>query len=335
MKKNLLIFTHGGGRLANQMTNHAHLIAFQREYHESFDVMNLAISAYSSLFQKMQSKKIQYISEGSKRLQFFSTIIGLFVASREVKKKTLFNQIIRFIHTIFFLLPFSQSIKYGTVPNYLPFLPGKSVSNLDLGKDESILILKRKNITALAGWPIRSWKLFEKHQNLIRSSFTISDKYKINAEKFIAELRQKYDFLIGVFIRQDDYRYWAEGKYFFETDQYIDWMRQVEILFPQKKTGFVIASNEKQEFEQFHSPNIHFSTGLVPEKGIFIESFAELSLCDYIMTPPSTYGVWAAFLGDKPIIPLYERNQTIVKEDFLKNNLFDSLHHPHMSVSIK
>jgi hypothetical protein len=62
---------------------------------------------------------------------------------------------------------------------------------------------------------------------------------------------------------------------------------------------------------------------------------AELSQCDMIMTPPSTFGVWAAFLGDIPILPLCDPSQVVSKQNLLYNNIFDAVFHPEMSVLVK
>jgi hypothetical protein len=163
----------------------------------------------------------------------------------------------------------------------------------------------------------------------------VSKEYGQNAAAFIYTLRQEYQILIGVLIRQDDYRTWAEGKYFFETKQYVEWMRQVQDLFPGKKVGFVIASDEEQRREEFQPLPVHFSTGAKLGNAPFIESFAELAASDYIVTAPSTFGIWAAFLGNKPIIPVYQKGQVIEQKDILYRHLFDSIVHPHMSQSIK
>ncbi len=54
-----------------------------------------------------------------------------------------------------------------------------------------------------------------------------------------------------------------------------------------------------------------------------------------IMTPPSTFGVWAAFLGDIPILPLCDPSQVVSKQNLLYNNIFDAVFHPEMSVLVK
>jgi len=43
------------------------------------------------------------------------------------------------------------------------------------------------------------------------------------ATEFIAGLRTWHDLVIGVQIRQSDYRTWHQGRYYFPTDRYVAW----------------------------------------------------------------------------------------------------------------
>ncbi len=90
-----------------------------------------------------------------------------------------------------------------------------------------------------------------------------------------------------------------------------------------------------QSFEIVQTANVNFATGIAVGKGHYLESMAELSQCDMIMTPPSTFGVWAAFLGDIPILPLCDPSQVVSKQNLLYNNIFDAVFHPEMSVLVK
>jgi hypothetical protein len=75
VKKKLIIFTHGGGRLANQLTNYAHLFAFWTENKEEFDVINLAFGPYSELFENIKSSTVGYLPENHGR---FTLTISIF-----------------------------------------------------------------------------------------------------------------------------------------------------------------------------------------------------------------------------------------------------------------
>lgn len=335
MKKKLIIFTHGGGRLANQLTNYAHLFAFWTENKKEFDVINLAFGPYSELFEKSKSSTVGYLPENHTRYSMIISVFKQFMVSRENNTRTVVNQVIRLFHLLFGLLPGIQSIKKGVAPNYLPFLFGRRIDSLDFHSVISMEQLRAAEVTLLAGWPIRSWQLFEKHQDEIRHFFSVNRIYRDNADAFIADIRGQKNVLIGVLMRQDDYRIWNDGRYFFRSEQYAEWMIQLTRIFQGKNVGFVLASDEEQSREVFSELPVFYSTGQKLGSAHFIESFTELSQCDFVMTPPSTFGIWAAFLGNIPIIPVYEQGQILSEEQFLRRNLFDAIVHPHMSVSLQ
>ncbi|MFT7029901.1 MAG: hypothetical protein ACI83W_001150 [Marinoscillum sp.] len=334
MKKSLVIFTHGGGRLANQIINHAHLIACQETNKESIEVINLGMGPFNGLFEAMLANGIPTMPRELKRMSNFRKLIAKIVEPRDYRM-SLFNQVLRFIHMVALLLPWLQSVKIGSAPGYLAFLPGKTFKKMDLGDEETLTLLQNRRITLIAGWPIRSWDLFKLHQRSIREAFRIKQEYAQNAVRYISEIRSKHDLVIGILMRQDDYRTWVGGKYFFENEIYHRWMKEIEGIFSNESVAFVIASDEKKNLEDFSQVTAYLCTGQAVGSSHFIESMAELSLCDYVMTPPSTFGVWAGFMGDVPVIPLCAKDQKLDKSQFLNNHIFGCLDHQDMSISVK
>lgn len=75
--------------------------------------------------------------------------------------------------------------------------------------------------------------------------------------------------------------------------------------FPSQNVGFVIASNEPQDESLFSDDIFNFTTGIAGGSGHYMESFTELSLCDEILMPPSTFSLFAAVLGACPVVPLH------------------------------
>ncbi|MEQ9298911.1 MAG: alpha-1,2-fucosyltransferase [Cyclobacteriaceae bacterium] len=334
MTKPLIVFTHGGGRLANQMINHAHLVAFQAANAGKLEVINLAMGPFTSLFESFYQGEIPSVPLDIKRANWFRKIMSKVVAPREYKMSA-YNQILRLLHLFGVVLPGFQSIKVGIAPGFLAYLPGQTFKQFDLSSDAVKSIVFGCKVSLFAGWPIRSWKLFSLHQQSIRKAFQIKNVYADNANQFIKEKRKGHELVIGVLMRQDDYRTWKSGKYFFENEVYYQWMNEVIRIFYDQRVAFIIASDEKKDMVEFKAITAFLCTGQAVGSSHFIESMAELSMCDYVMTPPSTFGVWAAFMGDVPIIPLFEREQKIEESQFLTHHIFDCIDHPHMSISIK
>jgi hypothetical protein len=335
--KNLIVFTHGGGRFANQLFSYAHLIAFLAENDYKYDLINLSFWPYAHLLENT-SKNLACTFPTKhnqwKALQKTRDLLQGF-PDKIANSGRIRNNIARLLYNYAALNSDIQSIIAEDVSG-LKDIPGKQTDKFDLNNPEDVDLLNQAKFTLLAGWKVRSWILVEKHQQTIRECLALKESHTATATKFIQELKQKYDYLIGVLIRHYDYRFMLEGKYFFETQQYVNWIQQAQDLFgTSSKVGFVVASDEPQDFELFKHLNVNFATGIAGGKGHYLESMAELSQCDMIMTPPSTFGVWAAFLGDIPILPLYALSQVVSKQDLLYNNIFDAIAHPEMSVLVK
>jgi hypothetical protein len=200
--------------------------------------------------------------------------------------------------------PDAQSI-IGGKPHALFSIPGDQYDSFDLTDDENVDRLRSKDLTLLAGWGVRCWPLVIKHLSTIRTHLTPGEEHLSVAHSFITPLREKHDKLVGVLIRQGDYRTWNDGKYFFESSRYKELMEAYAAKFPSQDVGFVIASDEQQDEEVFADDSFTFATGEAVGPGHYVENFAELSLCDEVLTPPSTFSVFAAILGESPVIPLH------------------------------
>ena len=334
--KKLIVFTHGGGRFTNQLISYSHLIAFILENQHEFDLINMAFWPYAHLLEMTSSDLLCRLPTQHNRwrqLENLRASLNALPAKLSVRAR---SNSIRVLYAYGTISPGIQTIIAKETLGFR-YCFGKKIDGLDLANFDDISLLNQAKITFLAGWGIRSWSLFKKYQPTIIKYLAIRKRYTDIAKNFVESLRNKYDFLIGILIRQGDYRKYKQGRYFFETEQYIRWMVQAKEIFSttSSKIGFIVASDEPQEWEKFKDLNVHFATGIAGSQGHYAESMAELSQCDMVMTPPSTFGVWAAFVGNIPILPLYKTSQTISKANLLNNHIFDAIVHPHLSVAVK
>ncbi|MDP4116658.1 MAG: glycosyl transferase family 11 [Bacteroidota bacterium] len=333
MQKTTIIFSHGGGRLANQLTNFAHFISFYEEYKNKFDIINIAFAPYAEYFESTKNQGLSLNEENPTPNKKFKVIQKLFLLKSR-SSRILRKVLIKGTHLLYGILPGKQSIIVGDYPNHYSMLLGRKFTMFDINNPDMIKILSSHQETIIAGWPIRSWELFEKHKDIVRSKFKFVKEIDNRAESCINEIRTGFDMIVGVFIRQTDYKRWLNGKYYFSGNMYAKWMKEVENLFPDKKIVFLISSDQKQDLSLFTGLNVRFVTGNPFGDDPFIINFAELSKCDYILSPPSTYGAWCSFLNNIPLICVYNSNQSITNMDILENNIFEAFKHPFMSEAI-
>jgi len=118
--------------------------------------------------------------------------------------------------------------------------------------------------------------------------------------------------IIGIHIRRGDYILHEDGKYFFDDTVYLDKMRQVatQIGSNVKFLLFTNDTNINKDFYQQAFSEVLFSD--CPP----IEDHYLMSQCDYLMGPPSTFNMWASYMGDVPLYHIYEATATILLKDF-------------------
>jgi hypothetical protein len=157
----------------------------------------------------------------------------------------------------------------------------------------------------LIGWQFRAPVWFDKHAQVIREYFRPTPELCNRVDDVITRARLECDLLVGVHIRQGDYKDHLDGKFHYETAEYVQWMRRMQELMPDKRVGFLICSNVQQRSADFE--------GLCwtsPDGHIVVDMYS-LAMCDYIVGPPSTFSQWASFYGQVPLCMLRERGQEI------------------------
>lgn len=340
-----LIYTTGGGRLGNQLLNYANLLGFSLE-HPEFDVVDLAFTPYLETYGtnlKLADIKSAAISGKWNFIVSFSwggNKIRRIVPDRLWNQSKLqfllglWNQSrLQFLHGIATYSDHAQSIIGGN-PHTPLQLCGDRFESFDLTRSERLQRLKSRQVSVVAGWGVRAWSLVDKYRDEIRTTLQVGGEYMSPARVYVEELRSQSDILVGVLVRQDDYRSWNDGRYFFDSETYRHLLDEFADEYKGETVTFLIASDEEQPRTLFPEDQFAFATGEAVGQNHYLESFAELSLCDVVMTPPSTFSTTAAFLGNVPVVPLYNG----VKSDgweYLESPLLDSLDHPEMSESVK
>ncbi|WP_432631472.1 alpha-1,2-fucosyltransferase [Brachyspira sp.] len=125
---------------------------------------------------------------------------------------------------------------------------------------------------------------------------------------YIYEKFKNYDIKVGVHIRRGDYRGWNNGKYYYEDEVYNDKIEQFSNLFKDKKILFILFSNEDITLKPKHD--------YIISKCDWYEDHYLLSLCDYIIGAPSTFTIWASFIGNVPLMHILNRDDKVDLNSF-------------------
>jgi hypothetical protein len=193
-------------------------------------------------------------------------------------------------------------------PIKFPFIKAITLDwedELELDDPEFLKLTQATKVILAQGWLFRANASFAKHADAIRDFFRPVAPVQANVDALIKRARANRDVLVGVHIRQGDYRTFQGGRFFHETEGYVQLMDRVRQFFPGKQIRFLICSNVKQEEEKFAAFDFTFGTNH------FVEDMYAFAQCDYLVGPPSTYTMWASFYGRTPLFMVDDLSREI------------------------
>jgi hypothetical protein len=319
-----VIYTHGAGRLGNQILRFAHWMAWAREHAGQVEVLDLAFWPYADYFALWREHPGCVFPERRSRADRLARRNAALPSwMRELCGKR--DGLMRAVHATGRIRPGWQAIS----PD------GASGGNIDLDDPAFLARVKQSAVTTCQGWRIASWRLFARHEAELRECFRPAPEFGRRAQEFMTPLRARYDVIAGLLIRQSDYRTWANGRFYFPTSTYVGWIRQLLDLHPGRRVAVVVASEERQDPALFGGLPCHFATGCVGVGGHWFENFAELALCDFVISAPSTFGAAAAFVGAAPLWPVVVADQVLALGQLLNDGMVGAARHPIFSQSVK
>lgn len=203
---------------------------------------------------------------------------------------------------------------YNNYEKVMSRLYGANFRTRNKGKIEKKKVaMSGRGIHILDNWYYRDYESLFKHREEICLAFSPVKEHGKKVDAFVADIRKKYSeyALVGVHIRRGDYKFWRDGKFYFDNETFNRWMTELQESTNQKLC-FLLFSNEPIAAAEFSNGSINILKG--PDHPIL--DLYVMAQCDYIMGPPSSYSWWAAFYGGKKYLTMYSRDQHICAEDF-------------------
>lgn len=211
--------------------------------------------------------------------------------------------------------------------NFLTYITVKYLAKLGLmpivgfhdeGEDTAAKereMLRRRNVV-VEGWYVRFYDLFLKYKGEIINLFAFKSDILSKTKAYIDEnTADGKKINLGVHIRRGDYKTWKDGRFYFDDDTYIGYIRQFAELHPGSNINVFICGNDptldKDKYAgSLQGMNVRFPAG---NPG---EDLCLLSECDFIMGAPSTFSLVAAMYHDRPLCWLYDKGRTLSQSDF-------------------
>jgi hypothetical protein len=300
----LFIIGRGSGRLANRLVLFANFVAHAEEH--GHRLVNVTFHPYANLFETTRRDfYCRYPATTGRSL--FDAVPGV---AEKIRRLQLFPKAVRYASKLNQAIPL-----FGKKVVTLREFHGREVTLLDDQWVEGRIAGAR--IVFAYDWRFRSPNAVQKHAAKIRAYFRPLSEIEKASREAIQQIRQKADVVIGVHVRQGDYRIWKKGKFLFETERYAAWMRSVETQFPGRRVAFLVSSDEPRSREEFGDLSVEIVEGTA------VEALFALAECDFIFGPPSTFSQWASFYGDVPLLQLWTGNDALRMERFEVSRLLE------------
>ena len=116
---------------------------------------------------------------------------------------------------------------------------------------------KKNHIHLLNSWEYRNYNnSFIKESDFIKSIILPNNLSKKIAEDNINLFRKNFEIIVAVHIRRGDYKFFYDGKYYFNDSVYFEKMLDIQSIFSHVKVGFAIFSNEHVNIANYNKLNV-------------------------------------------------------------------------------
>ena len=167
-----------------------------------------------------------------------------------------------------------------------------------------------RQLGLVQGWQHRAdSRYYPEVMEAIRMMFRPDEQIIKQVDSLLLNYLENGNRIVGVHIRRGDYKEWQNGRYYYEIEDYIEIMRQIEGLYGQGKTVFYIASDEQfctNDFAGFRLVNDS-------QNSTAVDLYA-LTKCYRIIGPLSTFSRWASLVGGVPL-RFVEKGDVITSDD--------------------
>ncbi len=188
-------------------------------------------------------------------------------------------------------------------PRQWAYLAINGVERIDLDHPGFVAWSRSKHVIIVSGYNYIAQDSMPRHAETIRSYFRQLKCNDSSALAPVARLRESCDLVVGVVVRHSGFDRWMDGKYYFSTAVYVEWIRQIAALYPESSVGFMICSDSELNLVEL--------SGIRHEcrAGYDLENRAALAVCDLMIGPPSSYAAWAAVMGNIALQLLHSSHQ--------------------------
>ena len=291
------------GRLANRLTMFANLIALSEE--RGCRIVNPTFDSYACNFENLADNfYCQYPAPVRKSM--FDRVPAVGAVLRRLRVQHHFTRVAT------------------AIARRLP-LPGVLIADKFTERELSALFgtfrplshTGTARVALMRDWSFRAPDLVVRHAAAIRSFLRPVERIQTDSALAVRALRENADIVIGVHIRQGDYKAFRKGRYFYPIERYLAWMNGLASMFAPRPVAFLVCSDIALDSSTFPGLAVGFGPGDA------VGDLFALSGCDRLIGPVSTFTQWASFYGDVPLYTLRDMDDRPAVDRFLVSDLHE------------
>lgn len=221
-------------------------------------------------------------------------------------------------HNFFVYLVAKYAAKWKLIPT-IDFSDARE----EIMQQNANLLLQSKNVL-VTGWCVPFHDYFVKYKHEILNLFAFEKHIVAKTEAFMGR-KDNDEIRLGVHVRRGDYKTWHGGKYYFDDDVYVGYVKQFQTIMPDKKLTVYVCSNDPKVDKSVYNTTLPNAKIIFPSGGQE-DDLCLLSKCDYLIGAPSTFSLVAAMYKDTPLYWIENKDGKLTHESFDKfDNMFRSI----------
>jgi hypothetical protein len=285
----ILIIYCDYGRLGNRLHTHANALGWCIE--NNYNLINLSFKEYAPLFKGTPKHKSGILQQTNSFIfKSFSSELFKNFLRRLLSSDKWLERLAWIINQI------------------------RPTDNDILRESDLNLQINQKKINLIKYWNVNCANSLQIHQNKLKDYLRPNDGFVVTAEKIINELKSKYDCLVGTHARRGDYSTYLDGIHYHSWESYLHWANQTKQVLEksgQKNVGIVLCSDEVPPSTASKNKDVYFNSSIEVMVDIHI-----LTLCDYNLGPPSSFGTWISWFGKVPRLVVHNNTEITSLEQF-------------------
>lgn len=164
----------------------------------------------------------------------------------------------------------------------------------------------------VSGWSFRCTSYVRRYRDYFVCKYTPKPSFLLSVPlaTMIDEWQREGKKVVGLHVRRGDYAQWENGRYFYADEVYSNTVQRVRSLLLENRdrTEFIVFSNE--------SEGLSVQLGLQRSDSSWVVDHYLMSKCDYLVGPPSTFTMWASFVGNAQYYHLRNPKDDFCLKDF-------------------